>query len=393
MNLLYISSFQFKQKNGDTFALAAYGNNFWTKYLDVFENIRVLGENTKAYLSTDDMVKLTDERITVEIIPANTHPKDFKNDFKIRKILKREISETSAILIKPSSRKGMMAIKIAEKLNKPYMIELTGDIRLSLGTKNDILKRMYAPYLYMKIKRAIKNTPYGLYVSEGYLQGVYPIAGKQCGCTDTVIKNIDESILKKRIEKISSKKENEKYIIGLVGTYHDAHKGIDTAIRALSALKYKNTELHILGSGIEKDRERWIEFAEGLGAEKRVFFPKPLKSVEDVLEWIDSIDIMVLPSCGEGLPRCIVEAMSRACPCITSDVCGLPELIDKKWLHSPGDYKKMAELIDGIISDEKLLIEAAETNFGHSKHFLFDTLREKRNRFLTDFKDYCEKKV
>ena len=50
---------------------------------------------------------------------------------------------------------------------------------------------------------------------------------------------------------------------------------------------------------------------------------------KEVLKWLDNIDIYIHPSYTEGLCRSIIEAMSRACPIICSDVGGNYELVDK----------------------------------------------------------------
>lgn len=118
--------------------LPAYGNKFWEKYLDVFSKVHVLGENIKGYLDNGTTSLITNPNVQVDIIPGNTNPKDFVNDRIIKEIL-----EAEAILIKPSNRKGMMAIRIAEKYKKPYMVELTGDLNLTLRMHRNILKRMY----------------------------------------------------------------------------------------------------------------------------------------------------------------------------------------------------------------------------------------------------------
>ena len=119
-------------------------------------------------------------------------------------------------------------------------------------------------------------------------------------------------------------------------------------------------------------------------------FPKPFNRIEEVLGWIDKIDVCILPSRSEGLPRCIIEALSRACPCIVSNVCGLPELVNEQWLHSPTDSKQLAFLLDRMLSDVQLMKDAAMINFKKSKCYQKERLRDVRNRFLCDFKKYCQ---
>lgn len=392
MNLLYVSKYQFKKCDDKTYALPAYDDLFWSKYLDTFDRVDVLAEDIKKYLNVGALAEITDTRISVEILPPNTSPEDFINDRKIKKHLEEKIKAAEAILIKPSCRKGMMAIKIAEKYNKPYMIELTGDLSLTLRNHPNILKRIYNPFLHKQILRAIKNCKYGLYVTKEHLQKVYPIAGKQCGCTDTVLPYVFEEALYKRIEKIDNMTENCDIHIGMVASYHDKRKGLDTAIKTLSLLKDRNVFLHVLGIGTEHDRKKWLSFAKRHGVYSMLKFDPPLAGVENVLKWYDGMDLCILPSRSEGLPRCIVESISRACPNITSNVCGMPELVSENWVHNPSDYKKLAQLIVELINNKELMKTVAKESFNRSKDYQFDVLKTKRSPFLAEFKEYCNSK-
>ena len=356
MRLLYISKYQFIKKEDGVYALPAYGDAFWQKYLDVFDGVDVLAEQVKGYLNNGTLAKITDERISVSILPENTNPKDFVNDKKIKKELAEHISRAEAILIKPANRKGMQAIAIAKKMHKPYMVELTGDLNLTLRNHKNLLKRLYGPIIHRQTLRAIKDCRFGLYVTEEYLQKVYPIAGKQCGCTDTFIPDPNPIALQKRIEKIEARNADSDTHIGLVASYHDSRKGIDTAIEALQIINKPNVFLHILGLGTEEDRQQWFKYADEKGVRSQLYFDPSLSGVEKVLAWNDNMDIIILPSRSEGLPRCIVESLSRACPCVLSDVCGLPELVNHKWLHKPGDADKLAELLLLMINDKEAML-------------------------------------
>jgi len=107
-----------------------------------------------------------------------------------------------------------------------------------------------------------------------------------------------------------------------------------------------------------------------------------------VFKWIDSIDISILPSRSEGLPRSIVESISRACPCVISNVCGMPELVNEKWLHNPEDVDKLAELLSKMIEDKENMLEAARENFNRASDYTLDSVRKKRTAFYNAFKEY-----
>ena len=160
----------FRQENGINYGLPSSADSFFQKYLDVFDTIRVIGNPVRDIIDSSSLVRMDDSRISIRITPNNKTPKEFKNDAEIKRILKEEISKADAVLIKPATRKGMMAIKIAEKLGKPYMIDITGDIHNALKQHPSFLKRLYAPILYYQIRKSIKNCKYALYVSKDYLQ-------------------------------------------------------------------------------------------------------------------------------------------------------------------------------------------------------------------------------
>lgn len=390
MKLLYICTFMFKKDGEKTFGLPANADPFFQKYLDVFDEVRVLGDPMKSYLDMSALVDMTDKRISVRVLPTNTTPKDFKNDKEIKKILKEEISQAEAILIKPTTRKGMMAERIAKRLGKPFMIEMTGDIHNALLHQASAVRRLYAHFLFLQIKRNMRHCKFGLYVSRDYLQEKYPIEGEMCGCSDVIIEKADEAVLKRRIAKIEKLHAADRVDMALIGFYQGLMKGVDTAIRALAQLPEKY-HLNILGNGTEENRQRWIKYGEERGVFNRIHFPKPLPSSHEVLQWLDTQDFFVLPTLSEGLCRCVVEAISRGCPSFCTNITTMPELLPSDCLINVGDDKKLASLISDAYNNPDKMKEMATENFNHARDYDFDVLRERRNAFLGRFREYCEK--
>lgn len=392
MKLLYISTFLFRKYMDRNFGLPANSDPFFQKYLDVFDSVRVLGDEIKSYLDPKSLVEMTDKRISLRILPSNTNPKDCLNDGKIKSILREEISNAEAVLIKPASRKGMMAIEIAKELNKPYMIELTGDIHNSLRHHPNILKRLYAPIIYRQIKNSIKDALFALYVSNSYLQSQYPIKGEMCGCSDVILDFSDGQVLNRRNNLINSQNSGRIINLALVGFYQGKRKGVDTAIRALSRLPL-NYHLNILGNGTEENRTKWYNYAIKCGINNpkdRIKFPQPLKSNKLVLEWLDTQDFFVLPTLSEGLPRCMVEAMSRGLVCFTTNICTGPELIPDACLFEKYDDNRLADLILEYTTHTERMKEVAAINYKHALEYSPEILRARRNAFLQRFLDFAE---
>ena len=102
---------------------------------------------------------------------------------------------------------------------------------------------------------------------------------------------------------------------------------------------------------------------------------------EKVFEWIDQLDIYIQPSNQEGLPRALIEAMSRACPAIGSTTAGIPELLDDNAIFT---RKKVNELVDvlRLMSDTKMQLAQAEKNYNTALKYQRDEIYTRRNEFF-----------
>lgn len=388
MKLLYVSTYAFDERNGQYYGLPANSESFFQKYLDVFDEVRVLGRKKGDQLNSSGFVPIVDNRISIRLLPSNRTPREFLNDRAVKKALYEEISNSEAVLIKPSTRKGMMAIRIAESLHKPFMIEMTGDVHNALLHHPDWKRRLYAPFLYRQIRNSIKNCEFGLYVSRDYLQSQFPIKGEMCGCADVILDLGDEKVLDRRLQRIDMIQKQDRVDIALIGFYQGLMKGCDTAIRSLAQLP-ECFHLNILGNGTEENRQKWIKYGEERGVYNRIHFPTPLPSSRAVLEWLDTQDFFVLPTLSEGFGRCVAEAMSRGCVCFATDICTMPELLPKECLHPLKDDVSLASMLKKAYDNPDRMKELARLNYEHAKDYDFDVLRRRRNAFLVKFKEYC----
>ena len=125
--------------------------------------------------------------------------------------------------------------------------------------------------------------------------------------------------------------------------------------------------------------------AKKYGVEENVIFTGRL-NYDDVIKNLDSCDIYVQPSFIEGLPRAVVEAMSRGCPCIGTDAGGIPELLDKECILVKKNVKSIVNTVEKIL-DKNILFELSKTNFEKSKEYGKNTLDEKRNLFYCKIKN------
>jgi len=134
-------------------------------------------------------------------------------------------------------------------------------------------------------------------------------------------------------------------------------KRVDVVLNAFADLiytyKHNNLKIHIAGDG--KLRNHLENLAIELKINDKVFFHGFL---ENPLNLMNSLDIVLLTSESEGLPRCLMEALSLGKTVISSDLPGIEELIIEKetgYLFPSGDFKRLALLVDQIIRNKSFL--------------------------------------
>lgn len=296
-----------------------------------------------------------------------------------KEILEKEIKKVDFVIIRLPSFNGNLACKIAKKLGKPYIIESVGCPWDSFW--NHSLKgKIVAPYMFLETKRHIKNAENVMYVTQQFLQKRYKNTKNTIGISDVELQEFGSEILENRLKKIREFHKKEKIIIGTLAAIDVKYKGQEYVIRAIQKLKEKGyqIEYQLVGGGTT-DYLRGV--AKDVGIEENITF---LGSVphDKVFEWLDSIDLYIQPSNQEGLPRSVVEAMSRACPCIGSNAGGTPELIDSDYIFAKKDEKQLAGKIEQILDHME---EQAKNNFETSMKYKKDFLAEKRREYYKNF--------
>jgi len=137
-----------------------------------------------------------------------------------------------------------------------------------------------------------------------------------------------------------------------------AKKGIDTLLHALSALP-ENLHwrwTHIGGGPL---RDELMELSQELGIEQRCEFLGALPQ-SDVLAAYREADLFVLPSRidatgdRDGLPNVIMEAQSQGLPVISTNISGIPELINDGFngvLVEPDDQGGLTRAIEALFQN------------------------------------------
>lgn len=146
-----------------------------------------------------------------------------------------------------------------------------------------------------------------------------------------------------------SQVEPRAVVIGSVGSLI-ARKANDHLLRASAAVRGRcDVPFHLLLVGEGPERAALQALAQQLGLAERVSFAGFQKVP---LPWVAAMDVLVLASAKEGLPRAILEAMLLSKPVIASDVVGSRELVrpDVTGLLYPyGDTEALANHLQRLL--------------------------------------------
>lgn len=298
-------------------------------------------------------------------------------------IIEKKISDCTMVVARVPSIIAFRAVDCAKKLRKPYMVELMGDAWDGYWN-HDLTGKFIAPYMFIKMKRIVRDSDYALYVTEKFLQNRYPCKRRSTNASNVVIGELNPQLLESRISKISLMDRKKISLMTSAGV--DAHaKGHEFVICAMKELNRKGyTITYYLAGGGNQNRLRNI--AKENGVEDQVVFLGEL-SMEKVYEYIDNVDIYIQPSLQEGLPRAVIEAMSRACPCLGSRTAGTPELLDTECIFERKSSIAIAEKIIWFLQQD--LSKYATHNFQHAKEYTEEVLDRRRNAYF----DYIKQEL
>ena len=361
----------------------------WSRYLSGFDHVTVIGRDGGFLLEEDNKYTLSSrDAVSFELVAnlSNLSSLLFGNkevDLKIEAL----VSNHDAIIARLYSNIGLKLVQEAINQNKPYAIELVSCPWDSLWNYGGLTGKIFAGFAAFKVRKAVWRSGFVLYVTSDFLQKRYPCKfGETVACSNVELDRQNYDVLTDRIERVDRIKVPR---IGLIGNYTSNYKGIDVAIKSLQILVayFPHAELHVIGSG---DQSYYLSLARELGIIDNIFFPGQLSSGKSVLEFLDTVDIYIQPSLTEGLPRALIEAMSRGCPAIGSRVGGIPELLDNNDTIDPGDYLALAEKIKCVLNNTALHKEMARRNFKKSNEYSFDVLCGKREDFWLGFSKFVE---
>jgi len=355
------------------------------RYIEPFGDITLVTRCKEVDSVNIDLEPSSIENTNFVPVPDYKAIKKIHNYFKARKIIKQEILKAEHIVLRTSSFANIAA-RYAKKFNKPYLVEVVG-CAWDASWNYSLLGKIIAPFSFVAQRKTVKEADFAVFVTEKFLQKRYSTKGKSTNCSNVALTSFDDSTLNKRLDKINSLERNNRLVIGTTAAVDVKYKGQQYIIQALGKLKEEGVtrfEYQIVGDG---DQTYLKSVADKYNVSEHVKFLGSLTH-KSVFKWLDTIDIYAQPSRQEGLPRALIEAMSRAIPAIGAKTAGIPELIDPRFLfeNSKDNIDEISSILNSI--SKPIMLEQSERNYGVSKKYDKKIIEKRRSDFFREYKNY-----
>ncbi|MCX6815399.1 MAG: glycosyltransferase family 4 protein [Candidatus Aenigmarchaeota archaeon] len=147
-------------------------------------------------------------------------------------------------------------------------------------------------------------------------------------------------------------------------------KGPEYLIKALPSILKKIPDLTCVFAGYKSDKHL-EDLCKRLGLENNIKFLGFLEE-EEKIQAMKAAETFVFPTLYEGFGIPLIEAMAAGCPIVTTNVAGVPEIVENNkngLLTRPKDEKDLARNIIKMLSSSKMRKKMSANNVKKSKKY------------------------
>lgn len=357
-----------KDNEGRVWSKGVVDYNYLKRYLNVFDRVVLcarIRENADKNEFNDYKLEVSGENIDfVELPYALTSGEIIKNYFNFRKKFKEAINVADRVIIRGPSVISLMLYDMVYK-KKKFAVEFVMGAEQILTEKN-FIRKIVNKYLNNRAKKMCLKANGVAYVTKEKLQLRYPSFSIKYGKDEQHFDSYYSSIDLKDSNYFEKDWENynkpNEFLIVHTGSMQNDRKGQKRLIDAVSKIIEDGYKVKIvfIGEGLLLDNLK--EYVKEKKIADKVEFTGNISN-NQVFEYLKKSDLFVLPSSSEGLPRSIIEAMATSLPCVSSNVDGIPELIDEAYLSEYDDIDGYRRNIKKFLDDFKLMKRERKKKF------------------------------
>lgn len=379
MKSLFVHDHIFLHDGGFYYSKSGLPQGVLCRYADAFDHVDVICR--AASRSTKGLSPIVDKRISFSPMHNIRSGAGLTKYMQVRNAISEKVKDADVVVARLPSTLGIIAVRLARRQGVPYVIEVVGNAYEANILHGSMLGALVAPIEHYLTRKEVKFANDVIYITENYLQSIYPSSGRRYVCPNVEVDRVEESVVNERIKRRYEKKDI--FRIGLIGSLDVNYKGHRQAISVVKNLrsKYKISDVELVfAGGGNQDRWRKVAIENDIGSNLRIDGVIP--PGQPMMRWIDGMDMLLQPSLTEGQGRSIIEGMSRGCPVVASCVGGIPELLEGSMLSDPEDVERLTDICAALVSKPELLAVQSRRNWVKSSQFDAGLVeRERRNIF------------
>jgi glycosyltransferase involved in cell wall biosynthesis len=390
--------------DGGIYGFGPTGYSLWSELLDSFDEVVLLARVESSNSSRTAGNEVEGSRISVQELPDYVGPWNYLLALStLRARVRKAVAKCDAYLLRVPGLVGRLAWQEVRRLKRNYGAEVMSDPwdTLSRGSVPGSLRPLYRRIASRNLKSICERSVATIYWSGGTMRKRYPPAPHSRTWVAPRINLFSgyasPELMLERFHRLTSTAVNEcsghLVRIGFMGSFAQLYKGADTLLRTVSVCPENGLRFETVFVGEGRYRKNSESLAKELSLEKHVKFLGQLEFGKPIVDFLDSIDLFIMPSRAEGLPRALVEAMARGCPCIGSNVGGIPELLAPEDLVPPNDPEALARKIMEVTADPDRMKTMSERNLARAKQFDPEALRNVRRSFYEYVRDHSGSNV
>jgi glycosyltransferase involved in cell wall biosynthesis len=376
--------------DGKVWSAGAGAYSFWRRYLDVFDQVRVLGRVAPALEQPESAQRADGDGVTFESLPYYVGPIGYaRKYFSVRAAIRKTLVTKDAVVLRAASPiANCVESDIAS--GQPYGIEVVGDPYevFAPGSIEHPLRPLLRWVMTDRLKRQCRRACAAAYVTGGALMDRYP---SRSSAFTTIYSSIELRDDAYAAQSRSFEIQSRPLRIVSVGTLEVPYKGFDVLIDAVAACVQRGADIELTIAGDGRRRDSLKRQAERRGIERVVHFLGHCPAGAGVRDELDRADLFVLASKTEGLPRAMLEAMARALPCIGTAVGGIPELLAPGELVPRDDAPALARKITEILADRGRMTRLSAENLAKARQYHSSNLSPRRREFLTHVQEATQR--
>lgn len=364
--------------DGAVWTQVAYGYPFWTRYLSVFDHVRVLARVQQVTSVPATWLRADGAQVSFAPLPDYVGPMEYVRRARdIARAVQGAFEIGDAVLLRVPSALASALVPRLRRLHYPYSVQVVGDPYDVFAPKAVAhpLRIFWRWWYTRELKTQCANAAAAAYVTEEYLQRRYPCPDFSVSFSDVEL-DAEAFVVTPRDRRTGA----GRFRLLTVGSLAQLYKAPDVLIEAVARCRDAGLDLELVVVGDGKYRSRLEQQARARRGD-HIHFLGQLTAGAAVRAQMDAADVFVLPSRVEGLPRAMLEAMARGLPCIGSTVGGIPQLLPPEDMVPPGDADALARKIAQVLESPERMAAMSRRNLARSQSYRVELLAVRRNAF------------